>query len=163
MWLKRDGQWAKLLTLLLWAGRVDAEVCAQIRAEDPAIEMHRFVEMAAGLDAADEKRITTTVYGSTTNKYPKSYKEIKDKCKMCDALMEVTRHVSTKTVPGELSGARVNSHKEIRRVWSQMMREILEDATRLHSDPQGGVELEENVSVQQARASANKQRPYCKP
>ena len=84
-------------------------MCAQIRSEDPAIEIRRFVEMAAGLDAADEKRITTTVYGSTANKYQKSYKEIKDKCKMCDALMEVIRQVSTKTAPGELSGARVNS------------------------------------------------------
>ena len=111
MWLQQDGQRAKVLTLLLWAGRVDAEVCAQIRAEDPAIETRKFVEMAVGLDAADEKRITTTVYGSTANKYQKSYKEIKDKCKMCDALMEVTRQVSTKTVPGELSGARVNSQK----------------------------------------------------
>ena len=48
MWLQRDGQRAKLLMLLLWAGRVDAEVCVQIRAEDPAIETRRFVEMAAG-------------------------------------------------------------------------------------------------------------------
>ena len=93
--------------------------------------------MAVGPDAADEKRITTTVYGSTSNEYEKSYKAIKDKCKMRDALMKVTRQVSTKLVPGELSGAMVNLHKEIRRVWSQPMPEILEHTTGLHSDPEG--------------------------
>ena len=123
-----------------------------MRAEDPAKETRRFVEMVASLDAGDETRITATVYGSTANKYQKSYKEIKDKCKMCGPLMEVGRQVSTKTVRGELSGAKVNSQKEIWWVWSQLMPEILEEAMGLHSDPEGGPDFEENASVQQVRA-----------
>ena len=37
-------------------------------------------------------------------------------------------------------------------MWSQLMPEILQEAVGLHSDQEGGPDLEENASVQQVRA-----------
>ena len=60
---------AKLRTLLLWAGRGDPRVYERIQGGDPAIQTREIAEMATELDEADEKRITTTLYGSAAAKF----------------------------------------------------------------------------------------------
>ena len=133
---------------LLWAGKVDEDVCSRIQELDRGIETRTFQELAHELTTADEKKISTTVYHSTAAKYQKTYKDIKDKQKTADAMMEVVHRVSVKGVAGEWSRARINSKNDLRRVWSHMLPQIMGDTEDMPLEPQ---REEENVSVTRVR------------